>query len=157
MSQRRKKCRSCGELFRPHPQTYRQQITCSKKSCCAWRRRRKWRLWAQKDPVYADSRRSKLRRWRVERGAAYMRDYRRSHGAYVERNRRLQRERDRKRRFLVKPTAWESLCREKRRRNRVLRRLVKPTEWPTVLWRELDGIWGSLSRVSILVKPTGMA
>ncbi len=154
MSRRRKKCRCCHELFQPHPQTYRQQITCLKKACRARRRREKWRRWREKNPLYSQSRRGKQKRWRQERGAAYMRRYRKEHVAYETENRRRQQERDRKRRNLVKPTEWGVICREKARQNRSLRLLVKPTEWVELLFHELDDIWGHLDRFSILVKPT---
>lgn len=157
MIRRRKKCRFCRELFHPHPQTYRQQITCEKAACRSWRRRQAQAEWRVKNPLYDQSRRGKVRRWQEERGAAYMRGYRANHPAYVAENRRRQRDRDLGRGVLVKQNEWRRLCLEKRRRNRLLRGLVKRDEWPSVLWQELDGIWGSLSRARILVKPTDMA
>lgn len=156
MSRRRKKCRSCRELFQPKPQTYRHQITCEKPECRAWRIRRKWRNWSERNPLYGVSRRGKQKRWRRECGAEYMRRYRKEHVAYVNRNRRLQGARDAKRRNLVKPTAWSAVCLEKRKRNRTLRFLVKPTEWPDLLFHELDGLWAQLGGISNLVKPTDL-
>ena len=157
MGRRRKKCRCCRELFPPHPQTYRQQITCDKAACRRWRIRRKWRRWSRRNPLYGESRRAKLKGWREAHGAAYMRRYRRERPAYAERNRRLQRQRDLAKRNLVKPTEWSRLCREKSKRIRALRRLVKPTEWPEVLGQEIDGIWRFLGARKNLVKPTAMA
>jgi hypothetical protein len=156
MSLRRKKCRCCHELFPPYPQTYRQQITCEKPECRAWRKRRKWERWSERNPLYGASRRAKQKRWRQKHGAAYMRRYRKEHAAYVKRNRRWQRARDAKRRNLVKPTAWSAVCREKRRQNHALRLLVKPTEWPELLFHELDGVWAQLGGISNLVKPTAI-
>jgi hypothetical protein len=156
MSRRRKKCRCCHELFQPHAQSYRQQITCDKAACRAWRRRWKWRRWAAKNPLYGMSRLGKQKAWREKNGAAYMRGYRQTHAGYVAGNRRLQRQRDRERRHLVKPTEWGLICREKSTRIRRLHMLVKPTEWPAVLRQEIDGIWRVLSRSWMLVKPTDM-
>lgn len=157
MSRRRKKCRCCRELFQPHPQTYRQQITCDKPECRAWRRQQALEEWRAKNPVYEESRREKILQWQKEHGAAYMREYREDHPAYVEENRRRQAERDQKNGNLVKRNEWSRVCIEKRRRNRLLRDLVKRNEWPGVLWREIGGVWKELGRSTILVKRNTMA
>lgn len=157
MSRRRKKCRCCREPFDPHPQTYRQQITCDKPACRSWRLRRAQKNWRGDNPLYEDSRIGKRKRWREKNGAAYMREYRGSHEAYVERNRQKQRDRDRQKGNLVKQNEWSQVCIENAARIRRLRFLVKQNEWMGVMWREIDGIWWKLSRFSNLVKQNDMA
>jgi hypothetical protein len=125
---RRKKCHSCGELYDPYPQTYRQQKVCYKAKCKAWRIRQKWRSWSFRHPLYHLSRKIKQKRWR-EQHPQYWKTYRQEHSAYVKRNRKLQKLRDaQKRGFLAKPTAWEKDRLDKLERIRALGNLAKPTD-----------------------------
>lgn len=149
MSRHRKKCRCCRELFRPHPQTYRRQKTCSKAACRAWQRRRTQAGWRAKNPLYDDSRRAKLSAWRRAH-AGYWRAWRKKHAAYVAKNRRLQKRRDAwKRGNLAKQDEWERVRREKTMQKARLRDLAKQDEWP----RFVDGI----CRYIILAKQDEMA
>lgn len=157
MSRRRKKCRCCKRWFSPCSQTYRQQITCNEKECRKWRRRQSQARWRWKNPLYEESRRPKLQRWRAEKGAAYMRAYRAKNPGYTGRNRRLQRRRDRRRKNLVKQDEWKSICIEKAARIRRLRYLVKQNEWAGVLWRGIDDLWRKMAGFGNLVKQNDMA
>lgn len=149
MSRRRKKCRCCGELFQSHPQTYRQQITCSKPSCRAWRRRRAQKKWWAREPLYNDSRSAKLRNWR-QTHAGYWRHWRDKHPGYVKRNRQFQRRRDvLKGGNLAKQNEWSRVWREKTMQKARLHDLAKQNEWR----RFIDGIW----RLMILAKQNAMA
>lgn len=149
MSRRRKKCRCCHELFHPHPQTYRQQITCRKPACRAWRRRRAQANWRAQEPLYDEKRHGKLRAWREAHGD-YWRRWRAKHPAYERRNRRLQKRRDaRKRGILAKRDEWSAIWHEKTLQKARLERLAKQNEWP----RFIDGI----PRFLILAKQDAMA
>jgi len=153
---RRKCCRSCHQLYTPHPQTYRQQKTCSKAYCRRWRLHQKWQRWSMKNPLYAESRQGKLKEWRhLHRD--YWGRWRKDHTEYVKENRRKQKRRDARRRGnLAKPTEWNTHCSEKIARIRSLRDLAKPTESIPILFRQVDGICDYLGKQLYLAKPTAI-
>ena len=149
MSRRRKKCRCCRELYHPHPQTYRQQITCDKPACRAWRRRQAQSEWRSKNPLYDDHRRPKLETWRRTH-RSYWRKWRAAHPAAVTRNRRLQKRRDAlKRANLAKQNEWIRVWREETMQKARLRDLAKQNEWK----RFVDGIFRKMN----LAKRNAMA
>jgi len=86
----------CRRFFLPHP-CVRNQRYCGREEC----RRVRRRLWQREkmagDPDYKANQRDSQEAWRG-RNAGYWRRYRVCHPEYVERNRLLQRRRDRKRR-----------------------------------------------------------
>lgn len=149
---RKKRCRFCRCWFRPYAHTHREQIACLKPSCQRERRRRAWRRWSLKNPLYDDSCGRKKKQWAQEHGAAYMRAYREAHAAYARRNRWLQKRRDAKRRNLVKTNAWNRVHVEKLRRIRSLSLLVKTNAYPQAVKRQIDGICYVLERSTLLVK-----
>lgn len=86
-------CVCCGKVFGARR---RDQHYCFRKGC---RRQRKSALQKKKlvdDPAYKQNQADAQRRWR-ERHRDYWREYRDSHPWYAERNRRLQRLRNRRR------------------------------------------------------------
>lgn len=89
-----KRCSACGQPFQPHPQVPTQSY-CSDAECQRERRRR----WQQKkrheDPDYRDNDARYRKRW-VAAHADYWKQYRDAHLAYVQRNRVLQQERNRR-------------------------------------------------------------
>lgn len=105
-----RQCASCGELFRPRTQV-REQRYCGKPGCQQERRRR-WK-WNQRhsDEDYRQNQAMAQRTWAATH-ADYWRGYRAAHPDYVERNRLLQRERDRRRAAgdLAKRNASEPIC-----------------------------------------------
>ena len=156
MNRRRKKCHCCRDLYRPHPQTYRQQKTCDKPACRAWRRRRKWKRWQRKHPVRGEGYRAHQVTWRGKH-RGYHRTWVKEHPGYVERNRQAQKKRNlEKRGMIVKPTEWKRVRREKLKRIRSLRLIVKPTEWRGVEGLALDGVLRYLEWAEMIVKPTDM-
>lgn len=86
-----KRCLACGHLFRPHPQVPNQSY-CSDAPCQRERRRRWQRDKLQQDPDYRENQSRAQRAW-LDRNPDYWRNYRDDHPEYVERNRRMQRER----------------------------------------------------------------
>ena len=154
---RRKKCRCCHTLYLPYPQTYRQQITCNKKSCRAWRNREKWKNFIRKDPLYGQSQKVKQKQWRQSH-PHYWKAWRKNHAAYVARNRRLQKVRDaRKLGFLAKLTEWRAFWLqnlEKLREIKNLQNLAKATEWEGVLGQQIDGVLDYLRAQVLLAKAT---
>lgn len=91
-----RRCEHCGERFIPRPNVACQRY-CSKKECQR-ARRNKWRKRKLRtDPDYRGNQRDAQKRW-TETHPGYWKVYRASHPEYVERNRTLQRERNRRRR-----------------------------------------------------------
>jgi len=87
------RCAACGLEFRPRRQVPEQRYCSS--AVCQRERRRRWqaaRLGSDAD--YRANQRAAQRAW-SERHPEYWRTYRQAHPQYVERNRGLQRERDR--------------------------------------------------------------
>lgn len=85
----------CRRHFLPNPRVKNQRY-CSREEC----RRLRRRLWQREkmasDPDYRANQRDCRKRWR-EQNPDYWRQYRMNHTQYVERNRLLQKKRDRKR------------------------------------------------------------
>lgn len=144
MRRRPKNCRSCRELFQPHPRSYRQgksfQITCVKPACRAWRRRQAPKRWREKNPGYDESRQKKLRLWRAAH-VDYWRKWRTKHPGYVQRNRQAQKRRNRENRGMIaKQNAFGWLHREKLRRIRQLNVIAKRNAFGEVAPRQIDGL-----------------
>lgn len=95
-------CRFCQQPF--EPSKFRpDQSVCSRPECQRRRRAEYHRRKIASDPVYAQVVSESRKKWR-DAHRDYQQTYRQSHEAAVERNRRMQRGRDAKRRaqFLVK-------------------------------------------------------
>lgn len=88
-----RRCPACGRQFEPRAQSPRQHY-CSDPACQRERRRRWQRERLRADPDYRDNQARAQQRWRA-RHPEYWREYRRRHPAYVEGNRRAQRQRNR--------------------------------------------------------------
>jgi len=152
---REKRCRCCCQFYQPHPQTYRQQKTCNKESCRAWRKSQALKTWRMKNPLYDESRKSKLKFWR-ESHPGYWKEWRQLHPAYVARNRKAQKVRDaRKRGFLAKRNEWRSFWLQKLDelgKIQNLRDLAKQNEWDNVLASQIDGVLQYLRGQVLLAK-----
>ena len=95
-----KQCAACGQAFQPRSQVPQQRF-CSTRTCQNERRRLWTRGKRQSDPDYRDNQTRAQRAW-CDRNPDYWREYRKTHPAYTERNRTMQRERnDRRREFLI--------------------------------------------------------
>lgn len=93
-----KLCAACGQLFRPRPQTP-SQTYCPAHDCQRERRRHWQQAKLHHDPDYHDNQARAQQAW-SQRNPDYWRQYRNAHPTYVERNREMQRERNRRRRDL---------------------------------------------------------
>ena len=94
-----KRCVACEQMFHPRAQVPDQRYCGS--PACQRERRRRWQLKRrQSDPDYQENQSRAQRAW-GERHPEYWDEYRRRHPQSVERNRVLQRERDRRRRARV--------------------------------------------------------
>lgn len=90
-----KRCKACGQGFRPHPQV-KNQTYCSA-NACQLERRRRWRQERQKnDPDYRDNQSRAHKEW-LKNHPEYWRQYREANPSYAERNREQQRQRNRQR------------------------------------------------------------
>ena len=100
------RCASCGEMFRPRPQVPKQRF-CAAQACQRERKRRWQQAKRVSDPDYRSNQACAQRAWSA-RHPGYWQTYRLGHPEYGERNRELQRERDRRRapRRLAKMDAW---------------------------------------------------
>lgn len=92
----RRRCESCGQGFRPCPQTPGQRY-CGQPACQRARRRRRQREKQRSDPDYRDNQRRAQHAWAARHGG-YWREWRQRNPEYCERNRTAQQERDRRRR-----------------------------------------------------------
>lgn len=92
-------CACCGRRFRNRPQNPDQKY-CPRRSCQNERRRRWRRAKLRHDPDYRANQHDSQKRW-AKFHPDYYRQWRARHPEYVNRNRSLQRERDRLRRDLA--------------------------------------------------------
>ena len=90
-------CVCCGAGFEPHPAVKNQQY-CSRRGCQRARRRRWQREKLARDEAYRQNQAAAQQAWRA-RNPDYWRQYRLCHPEYAQRNRELQRQRNRRRRW----------------------------------------------------------
>ena len=90
------RCAGCGKSFHPRPQSPKQTY-CSAASCQRERRRRWQQTRRETDPDYRENQARAQHAWAAQH-PDYWRAYRAVHAQYCERNRRLQHERDARRR-----------------------------------------------------------
>lgn len=102
-----RRCEHCGELFVPRPNVACQRY-CSKQECQRARRNQWRKRKLRTDPDYRGNQRDAQKRWR-ETHQGYWKAYRASHPDYVERNRALQRERNRRERVSLIAKRDESM------------------------------------------------
>lgn len=93
---RRKRCRSCQELFDPDTRTKGRQRHCSRPECQTIRQRQNEKDWRRRNP---ESRREENRKWR-QRHREYSRLRRLADPGFEAKNREDTRERMGKRRYL---------------------------------------------------------
>ena len=93
-------CSSCGKEFRPYNTVPRQQY-CSDIICQKTRRRLWHRAKLSSDESYRDNQADAQKAWR-ERNPGYWTRWRKRHPEYVERNQRMQRDRNYRRRQNLK-------------------------------------------------------
>lgn len=88
----RKRCVSCGTLFRPDPRVKARQKTCGRKECQKARKRQQQKAWLKRNPSYFKNCYAKLKFW-LEKHPGYLKQYRLDHPEYVEKDRIARRER----------------------------------------------------------------
>ena len=93
-----RRCRFCRQVFQPAPYHPQQQV-CGNPVCQNQRRRDYHRQKIASDPVYQQVCLESPRKWR-KATPDYWKKYRQKHPEQVERNRRQQRLRDKKRRLV---------------------------------------------------------
>ena len=113
-----KKCACCKRIFIPRP-TVRNQQYCSDSECQKMRKRKWQKEKLAKDREYRDNQAAAQKEW-CSRNKGYWKEYRKRNPGYAERNRILQRERNRRRRsksqiakmdeFIVKIDVISSGC-----------------------------------------------
>lgn len=91
------RCIHCGRPFIPNPRVKNQRY-CSRKECQRARKTHWQREKMRTDPEYEANQRESQRTWQ-ERNPGYWKQYRNGHPEYAMRNRLLQRQRDKRRRF----------------------------------------------------------
>lgn len=96
MNRKQKRCLYCRRLFYVDPRCNNPKA-CRDPKCQRRRRNEFHKRWRDRDPEVLEDRRRATRDW-FSKHRGYLRDYRDRHGDYVERNRKKQRERRRKRR-----------------------------------------------------------
>ena len=91
----RKPCASCGQKFKPRPQTPKQ-IFCPAEACQKERRREWQKAKRRVDPDYRANQAKAQKAWATN-NRDYWREYRLAHPEYVSRNRAQQGERNERR------------------------------------------------------------
>jgi len=89
-------CICCGKKFKPYPTVPRQRY-CSDPLCQKTRHRQWQKEKIASDGDYRENQARAMKEW-IRRNPDYWRDYRQRNPAYTERNRALQRERNRRKR-----------------------------------------------------------
>ena len=163
---RKRRCPYCHKLFLPHPRSwcsstkkYRQRVCCDP-PCQRKRRLQNLKEYWRDNPLVGSSLRSyceQQKSWRKKKAKGYMRVYRQENQRYVKRNRELQRERNRKRRMIVKQDSIGWVHLEKLRRIRRLPLIVKQDPISEIQARQIDGLCDYLLWTRHLVKQDSIA
>ena len=114
MRNKEKRCRVCGELFIPHPQTAKIQKTCLKESCRKAWQLRKYRRWIKQNQDYPKKRRNKINAW-AKAYPNYWQDYRNNNPDYVLKDNKRRARTLRRSRRSAKQTAWQESALDKLR------------------------------------------
>ena len=153
---RKKRCKCCHELYEPLVHTYREQKTCDKPACRAWRKRQAYRNWEARNPLYKKLNLVKQQRWRA-RHRGYWKRWRRHHPGYVRRNQKAQRARNAKNRGMIaKTNALNLICIAKLRQIRFLHVIAKENAWQEVVQHQIDGICRYLQGQLLIAKENAM-
>ena len=151
MSVRKKRCRVCGDWYRPDPRTRKGQKVCAKSACRQERKRRADRQWRAANPGYRDK--DKVRQWAAAY-PDYWQHWRATHPDYVERNRDQTRER-------LKASRLVFAKQDAIRRDPVgyLEGLRDPGMFAKqdAMARPVDGILTFLAAPEVFAKPKSMA
>ena len=91
---RKRKCRFCPTLFVPDPRLGSRQQTCDNPKCRKALKAENNARWRKANPDYFRNDYPRVKQWLADH-PGYLRDYRRIHPEYVEKNRKAQRRRDR--------------------------------------------------------------
>jgi hypothetical protein len=163
---RKRRCPYCHRLFLPHAQSwcsstgiYRQKV-CSVPACQRKRRLQNLKDYWEDNPLIGSSLRSyreQQKSWKKKKAKAYMRVYRRANCDYVKRNQELQRERNRKRRMIVKQDSIDVVHIEKLKRIRRLPLIVKQDPIQDVQSAQIDGLCRYLEWTRVIVKHDSIA
>lgn len=152
-----RQCVACGQCFQPCSRL-KEQRYCGLPACQRERRRRwKWNR-RHSDEDYRQNQALAHRAW-SEAHCGYWRSYRETHPDYVERNRALQRERDRRRvATLAKRNASEAISEVPSgvyRMEAVAGNLAKRNAWTVKITVLSAGYGSGDGNASILQKRTG--
>ena len=93
-----KTCAYCKTPFFPDPKVGKRQKTCGKPACKRALKAENNRRWRQKNPGYYRNDYCRLRAW-LEHNPGYLKGYRESHPEYIEKNRKAQKVRDRRKKL----------------------------------------------------------
>lgn len=93
-----KKCPYCKIRFTPDPRVGKRQKACGKPACKRAMKAENNRSWRQRNPDYYRNDYSRLRAW-LEQNPEYLKCYRQSHPEYIEKNRKAQNVRDRRKKL----------------------------------------------------------
>ncbi len=95
-----KKCPCCKSPFTPHPKVGQRQIICGKPACKAALKSDNNRKWRQRNPEHYRNDYDRVKDW-LELKPEYLKEYRKKHPEYVEKNREAQRVRDRRKKLYL--------------------------------------------------------
>jgi len=93
-----KRCKYCGAFFIPDPKVGKRQKTCGSISCKKALKAKNSVKWRQKNPDYYKGDYPRVKKW-FSKHPGYLRQYRKNHPEYVEKNRIAQKNRDRRKRL----------------------------------------------------------
>ena len=89
-----KKCPYYKAHFAPHPKVGSRQKTCGRPECKKALKAEDNKRWRQKNPDYYRDDYPRVKEW-LDQNPGYLKNYRRKHPEYVQKNRQAQRVRDR--------------------------------------------------------------
>jgi hypothetical protein len=93
-----KTCPYCKTPFSPDPKVNNRQKTCGKPACKRALKAENNRRWRQTNPDSYRNDYCRLRAW-LEHNPDYLKRYRESHPEYIEKNRKAQKVRDRRKKL----------------------------------------------------------
>lgn len=97
---RKKRCPYCQDYFIPHCSVGPRQKTCSKDACQKTRKAKNNREWRKRNPRYHKGDYTRTKEW-LEMHPGYLKQYRKNHPQYTEKNRKSQLMRDRSKKLCL--------------------------------------------------------
>lgn len=97
---KKKRCPYCQGYFIPHPSVGQRQKACGRVECQKSRKAKNNKQWGKKNPVYHKGDYPRVKKW-LDKHPGYLKQYRKNHPEYREKNRKSQSMRDRSKKLYL--------------------------------------------------------